>query len=455
MTLHVIILAAGQGTRMRSSLPNVLHPLGGKALLAHVIDTARQLEPASIHVVYGHGGAQVRQALAHEPVDWVEQKEQLGTGHAVDQVMPLLPDKGSVLVLYGDVPMIGARTLAPMLEQVRAGALSILSAKVADPHGYGRIVRATHGGLAAIVEQKDATPEQLRIDEINTGFVAAPVSRLRHWLANLGNDNAQGEYYLTDIVSMAVADRVPVHSVTAPDSEEILGVNDRVQLAQLERLYQRRQAERLMRAGVTLADPGRFDVRGELVAGSDTFIDVNTVFEGRVQLGGGVRIGPNCCLKNAVLGDGVEVLAHSVIDGARVGAACRIGPFARIRPETELAGRVHIGNFVEVKKSRVGDGSKVNHLSYIGDTQMGAGVNVGAGTITCNYDGANKHLTQIGDDVFIGSDTQLVAPVSVGDGATIGAGTTVTRDVPAAKLTLSRSPQKTVEGWQRPVKQPK
>ncbi len=455
MTLHVIILAAGQGTRMRSRLPKVLHPLGGKPLLAHVIDTALQLQPDSIHVVYGHGGAQVREALAQARVDWVEQESQLGTGHAVNQVVPLLADGGAVLVLYGDVPMISATILAPLLEQASAGALSVLTAKVADPDGYGRIVRAADGSVIDIVEHKDATPEQLQIDEINTGFLAAPLSRLRHWLAHLGNDNAQGEYYLTDVVSLAVAERVEVQSVVVDDGDETLGVNDRTQLARLERLYQKRQAEHLMRAGVTLADPGRIDVRGELVAGCDTFIDVNCLFEGRVVLGGDVRIGPNCCIRNATVGDSVEVLANSVIDGAHIGAGCRIGPFARIRPETELAEEVHIGNFVEVKKSRIARGSKANHLSYIGDTHMGAGVNVGAGTITCNYDGANKHLTEIGDDVFIGSDTQLVAPVKVGAGATIGAGTTVTRDVPAARLTLSRSPQKTVEGWQRPVKKPK
>ena len=452
MKLSVIILAAGQGTRMRSALPKVLHGLGGKPLLAHVIDTAERLQPDSIHVVYGHGGEQVRETLADTRVNWVEQREQLGTGHAVDQVMPLLGDGSLALVLYGDVPLIAATTLLPMVEQARRQALSVLTAKLDNPFGYGRIVRSSDGSLVDIVEQKDASDEQLRIREVNTGFLAAPVALLRNWLARLDNRNAQGEYYLTDIIAMAVDDGVPVESVRAPVTDEILGVNDRVQLAHLERVYQRRQAEDLMRSGVTLADPARFDVRGELLAGNDSFIDVNTVFEGRVVLGTGVRIGPNCVIRDAVLGDAVEVQANSVIDSARIGRACRIGPFARIRPETELGEQVHIGNFVEVKKSRIADRSKVNHLSYIGDTHMGSGVNIGAGTITCNYDGANKHLTEIGDDVFVGSDTQLVAPVKVGDGATIGAGTTVTRDVPPGKLTLGRAAQKTVDGWTRPVK---
>jgi bifunctional UDP-N-acetylglucosamine pyrophosphorylase/glucosamine-1-phosphate N-acetyltransferase len=422
MKLSVVILAAGQGTRMRSVLPKVLHPLGGRPLLAHVIDTARELKPDSIHVVFGHGGDQVREALADAPVEWVEQADQLGTGHAVDQVMPRVADDCVVLVLYGDVPLITAATLAPMVDQAGQGKLSVLTAKLDNPFGYGRIIRSANGRLVDIVEQKDAGDEQLRIREINTGFLAAPAGLLRGWLQKLDNRNAQGEYYLTDIVGMAVDDDVPVESVTAADTDEILGVNDRVQLAHLERVYQRRLAEALMRAGVSLADPARFDQRGELEAGSDSFIDVNVVFEGKVRLGERVKIGPNCFIRNATLGDDVEVFANTVIDDARIGSACRIGPFARIRPET------------------------------IGDTRMGAGVNIGAGTITCNYDGANKHVTDIGNDVFVGSDTQLVAPVRVGDGATIGAGTTVTRDVPAGQLTLSRCPQKSIEGWSRPVK---
>ncbi len=437
---------------MRSAVPKVLHLLGGKPLLAHVIGAAVQLRPDSIHVVYGHGGDQVCEALAEAPVEWVEQAEQLGTGHAVDQVMPRIGDDCVVLVLYGDVPLITPVTLALMVEQAQQHKLAVLTAKLDNPFGYGRIVRGANGKLVDIVEQKDASDEQLRISEVNTGFLAAPSALLRDWLTRLDNRNAQGEYYLTDIVAMAVDDGVEVESTRAENVDEILGVNDRVQLAHLERVYQRRQAEALMRAGVTLADPARFDLRGELTAGNDSFIDINVLFEGTVRLGVRVRIGPNCVIKDAALGDDVEVLANSVIDDARIGRGSRIGPFARIRPATELGEQVHVGNFVEVKKSRVADRSKINHLSYIGDTHMGSGVNVGAGTITCNYDGANKHLTEIGDDVFVGSDTQLVAPVKVGDGATIGAGTTITRDVPPGQLALSRSPQKMIEGWTRPVK---
>jgi bifunctional UDP-N-acetylglucosamine pyrophosphorylase/glucosamine-1-phosphate N-acetyltransferase len=452
MKLSVIILAAGQGTRMRSALPKVLHRLGGKALLAHVVDTACRLRPDAIRVVYGHGGEQVREALADAPVEWVEQAQQLGTGHAVDQVMPSVDDDSVVLVLYGDVPLITADTLKPMLGQAGQGALCVLTAKLDDATGYGRIVRGANGRLVDIVEQKDASSEQLRIREINSGFLAVPAALLRGWLQRLDNSNAQGEYYLTDIVAMAVEDGVPVESATVADTDEILGVNDRSQLAHLERVYQHRLARALMLSGVTLADPGRFDQRGTLSAGSDSFVDVNVVFEGCVELGERVRIGPNCVIRNAVLGDDVEVFANSVIDDARIGVGSRVGPFARIRPDTELAERVHVGNFVEIKKSHIASGSKINHLSYIGDTRMGSGVNIGAGTITCNYDGANKHLTEIGDNVFVGSDTQLVAPVKVGDGATLGAGSTVTRDVPAGKLTLSRCPQTTIEGWKRPVK---
>ena len=453
MSLNVVILAAGQGTRMRSSLPKVLHTVGGIPLLRHVINTAGRLGPDSIHVVFGHGGDQVREALADTDVIWVEQAEQLGTGHAVDQVLPLIQDDNStVLVLYGDVPLIRPETLQPMIEQAGDAKLSVLTAVLNDPSGYGRMVRDDKGRLTRIVEHKDAGEEELQIREINTGFLAVRAGLLRGWLGKLDNSNVQGEYYLTDIIAMAVADGVTVESAGAADEFDILGVNDRIQLATLERAYQHRLAETLMRTGVTLADPARIDIRGELLAGSDCTIDVNTVFEGEVRLGEGVRIGPNCVISNARIGDGTEVLANCIIEDASIGGDSRIGPFARIRPDTELDERVHIGNFVEVKKSTIAAGSKVNHLSYIGDTRMGSGVNVGAGTITCNYDGANKHLTEIGNDVFIGSDTQLVAPVKVGDGATIGAGTTVTKEVPANELTLSRSPQKTINGWQRPVK---
>jgi len=452
MSLSVVILAAGQGTRMRSALPKVLHPLGGFPLLQHVIRVAQQLEPSSIHVVYGHGGERVREMLGHEVVNWVLQDQQLGTGHAVDQVMPLVRDNDTLLVLYGDVPLIRAETLRHLVAQAENGDLSVLTATLEDPQGYGRMIRDADGKLAGIVEQKDASEEQLNIREINTGFLAAPANRLRSWLDQLDNRNAQQEYYLTDVIAMAVADGVAVTSISAENQHEILGVNDRVQLATLERVYQRSQAERLMRSGVTLADPGRFDVRGDISTGQDCFIDTNVILCGTIKIGNNVKIGSNCLIINAIIGDGVEILSHCVIDDAEIGAASRIGPFARIRPETRLADHVHVGNFVEIKKSSVDCGSKINHLSYIGDTSMGSKVNVGAGTITCNYDGANKHLTEIGDGVFIGSDTQLVAPVKVGDGATIGAGSTITREVPSGELVLSRSPQQVRPGWKRPVK---
>ena len=453
MGLSVVILAAGQGTRMKSALPKVLHPLGGVPLLQHVIRTARALSPASIRVVYGHGGEQVPQALSQAGVEWVLQEEQKGTGHAVEQAMPGIADDDTVLVLYGDVPLIRPQTLRQLVDEAGEDRLVLLTAVLEDPHGYGRIVRDADGRPSAIVEHKDASEAQRQIREINTGFLAAPAGRLRGWLQRLDNRNAQGEFYLTDVIAMAAAEGAPLDSVTAEDEFEVLGVNDRVQLATLERVYQRRQAERLMRAGVTLADPARFDQRGELEVGQDCFIDINVIFEGTVKIGRDVKIGHNCLIKNTIIGDGVEILGNCVIEDAEIGAASRIGPFARIRPQTRLAEGVHVGNFVEIKKSSVAAGSKINHLSYIGDTRMGSGVNVGAGTITCNYDGASKHLTEIGDDVFIGSDTQLVAPVRVGDGATIGAGSTITRDVPPGELTLSRSPQQTRTGWKRPVKQ--
>lgn len=452
MNLSIVILAAGQGTRMRSALPKVLHPLAGTPLLRHVINTAKLLNPDSIYVVYGHGGEQVREALADTGVAWIEQAEQLGTGHAVDQAISSISDDSTLLVLYGDVPLITAETLQPMVNQAGSGKLSVLTAVLDNPSGYGRMIRDGEGRLTRIVEHKDASDAELQIREINTGFLAAPAGLMRGWLSELDNSNVQGEYYLTDVIAMAAAAGVVVESASAADEFEILGINDRVQLAVIERVYQRRLAEELMRAGVTLADPARIDIRGELVTGSDCSIDINTVFEGKVRLGSGVRIGPNCVISNARIGDNTEVFANCVIEDASIGNSSRIGPFARIRPDTELGERVHVGNFVEIKKSKIATGSKINHLSYIGDTLMGSGVNVGAGTITCNYDGANKHLTEIGNDVFIGSDTQLVAPVKVGDGATIGAGTTVTREVSACELTLSRCPQKTITGWRRPVK---
>ncbi len=452
MSLSIIILAAGQGTRMRSALPKVLHPLGGIPLLKHVIRTARQLDPARITVVYGHGGEQVREVLAEEAVEWVLQDRQLGTGHAVNQAMPSIPAEDTVLVLYGDVPLIQADTLAALVEKADAGQLAVLTAELDNPHGYGRMLRDESGRLVGIVEQKDASETQLDIREINSGFLAAPAGCLRGWLERLDNSNAQGEYYLTDIIAMAVTDGVPVESIRAAHEYEILGVNDRVQLAHLERVWQRLQAEALMRNGVTLADPARLDIRGDISVGQDCYIDINVVLEGRVVIGERVNIGPGCVIRNATIGDDVGVFAHCVIEEGEIGARCRIGPFARIRPETKLAEQVHVGNFVEIKKSAIARGSKINHLSYIGDTRMGSGVNIGAGTITCNYDGAHKHLTEIGDNVFVGSDTQLVAPVKVGDGATIGAGSTIVRDVPENELTLSRARQQTVSGWKRPVK---
>ncbi|MEQ6340077.1 MAG: bifunctional UDP-N-acetylglucosamine diphosphorylase/glucosamine-1-phosphate N-acetyltransferase GlmU [Gammaproteobacteria bacterium] len=452
MSLNVIILAAGAGTRMRSKLPKVLHEVGGKPMLEHVVDAARQLDARRIQVVYGHGGEAVRSALAHLEVVWVEQGEQLGTGHAVAQTLPHMGAGDTVLVLYGDVPLISAETLRQVVAVAQQDSLGLLTVRLDDPRGYGRIVRDDQGSVVRIVEEKDASTEQRAIAEINTGMLAVSGERLQKWLAVLDNNNAQGEYYLTDIIAMAVRDGVKVSTVAPRSAAEVMGVNNRVQLAEVERHYQRAQAEHLMLAGITLRDPTRFDVRGELSAGSDVTIDVNVVIEGKVVLGNGVRIGPNVVLRNAAIGDDVEILAQCVIEDAVIGAHCRIGPFARIRPETRLAADVHIGNFVEIKKSEIGQGSKINHLSYVGDATVGGNVNIGAGTITCNYDGANKHRTIIGNDVFVGSSTQLVAPVTVGDGATIGAGSTITRDAPPGELTLSRTPQQTRLGWKRPIK---
>lgn len=453
MALRVIILAAGQGTRMRSAMPKVLHPIAGRPLLEHVVRAAYDVSPARPLVVYGHGGDLVRQRLAGIEVDWVEQDRQLGTGHAVAAAMPSVSDRDRVLVLYGDVPLIRADTLRRLVAATDEGpTLALLTVELPDAGGYGRILRDAQGRVLRIVEHRDAATDELSVREVNTGMLAVEAGRLRDWLAGLDNANSQGEYYLTDVIAMAVADGIPVRAVAAQDADEVLGVNDRVQLAELERHYQRREARRLMRAGVSLIDPARFDLRGELEAGQDVEIDVNVVIEGRVRLGDGVRIGPNNLLRDAEIGPGSEVRANCVLEEAVIGAGAVIGPFARIRPQTRLGDDVRVGNFVEIKKSTVDRGSKINHLSYVGDTTMGAGVNVGAGTITCNYDGANKHRTIIGDKAFIGSDTQLVAPVEVGVGATIGAGTTLTRDAPPNELTLSRAPQATRTGWSRPVK---
>ena len=455
MNLSIIILAAGQGTRMCSSRPKVLHPLAGRPLLAHVIDTARELQPADIHVVIGHGADQVQRDFADTDIQWVLQAEQLGTGHAVAQAMPAIPDGNCVLVMYGDVPLVSRATLEPLCSLAEQGMAALLTAELDDPGGYGRILHHADGSICGIVEQKDASASERALKEINTGFVAAPAARLRRWVAALDNNNAQGEFYLTDVIARAVTEGTSVRGVMADDITEVLGINDRKQLAVQERCYQQRQAERCLQAGVTLADPARFDLRGTLTAGEDVLIDVNAVLEGNIVLGNRVSIGPNVVMRNATVGDDVTILANCVIEDAEIGSHSRIGPFARLRPETRLSTNTHIGNFVEIKKSDVGEGSKVNHLSYIGDTSIGMDVNIGAGTITCNYDGANKHRTIIGDRVFIGSDTQLVAPVEVKEGATIGAGSTITRDVEANELALSRAAQKTRSGWKRPVKKTK
>ena len=452
MRLSIIILAAGQGTRMCSAIPKVLHRIGGKPLLEHVIETAADMRPRSVQVVYGHGGQAVPEALRQHQVIWVEQSEQLGTGHAVAQALPAVADDQQVLILFGDVPLITTQTLTRLCAVADDKALGLLTAQLDCPQGYGRILRDAVGRVTGIVEEKDANEAQRRVTEINTGFLAAPAYRLKAWIEALDNINAQGEYYLTDVIGLAAADGVSIRTVSPSDTGEIRGVNNRLQLAELERAYQRREANRLMMEGVTLRDPARFDLRGKLTAGTDVCIDVDVVLEGAVRLGDRVSIGPGCFIRDSEIGDDVEVQPRCVIEGARIGAAARIGPFARLRPETRLGDRVHVGNFVEIKKSDVGTQSKINHLSYIGDTKIGERVNVGAGTITCNYDGANKHQTVIGDDVFIGSDTQLVAPVKVGAGATIGAGSTITRDTPAGELTLSRAPQMTRPGWKRPVK---
>ncbi|WP_291990106.1 bifunctional UDP-N-acetylglucosamine diphosphorylase/glucosamine-1-phosphate N-acetyltransferase GlmU [Candidatus Accumulibacter sp. ACC007] len=449
--MNIVILAAGQGKRMHSNLPKVLHPVAGKALVAHVIDAARSLVPQTICLVYGHGGDAVRTSVDAPDLHWVVQEPQLGTGHAVMQAVPQLSAAETTLVLYGDVPLIQAETLRKLVHAAR-GALAILTVELADPTGYGRIVHNAAGEVVRIVEQKDATAEERSIREVNTGIIALPTARLAEWLGRLSNDNAQQEYYLTDIVGMAVADGVPIRTTQPQGEWEVLGVNSKVQLAELERVAQRQTAERLMEQGVRLADPARIDVRGELLCGRDVFIDVNCVFEGRVVLEEAVDIGPCCVLKNASIGAGSRLAAFSHIEDAIVGPDGVIGPFARLRPGTELGAGVHVGNFVELKNTKVAAQSKANHLAYVGDAIIGSRVNIGAGTITCNYDGANKFKTIIEDDAFIGSDTQLVAPVTVGRGATLGAGTTLTKDAPPDTLTISRARQVSISGWKRPQK---
>ncbi len=452
MNRSIIILAAGQGTRMHSSQPKVLHTLAGKPLLEYVITTAKQLSAQHVYTVYGYGGDAVPTRLAHLKTQWVEQKQQLGTGHAVTQAMALVADDALVLVLYGDVPLISVTSLQKLVAAAGTDKLGLLTIRLDDPTGYGRILRDSQGKVKRIVEEKDATPNEREVKEVNTGMLAANAAHLRKWLGLLKNNNTQGEYYLTDIIALAVAEGVTITTVSPESPMEVLGINDKAQLAQTERYYQGTQARKLMLQGVTLMDPSRFDLRGELDAGNDVSIDVNVIIEGKVSLGDRVTIGPNTWIRNAKVGDDVQILANCVIENAAIGSGCRIGPFARIRPETELGKGVHIGNFVEVKKSSVGKDSKINHLSYIGDTRVGKNVNVGAGTITCNYDGVNKHQTIIGDNVFIGSDTQLVAPVEIGAGATIGAGSTITSNAPPDKLTLSRVKQETLKSWVKPKK---
>ncbi|WP_217535696.1 bifunctional UDP-N-acetylglucosamine diphosphorylase/glucosamine-1-phosphate N-acetyltransferase GlmU [Stenotrophomonas sp. GbtcB23] len=449
--LHVIILAAGAGKRMKSDLPKVLQPIAGRPMLAHVIDTARQLRPDAIHVVYGHGGEAVRAAFADQPdLQWAEQTQQLGTGHAVQQAMPQVPDAATVLVLYGDVPLIQVDTLRHLLAQ--PGRLAVLVADMVNPTGYGRIVRNAEGKVGAIVEQKDATDEQLAIRTINTGIITAESTALRTWLSQLSNSNAQGEYYLTDVFASAAADYTPADMAFVADAQEAEGANDPWQLSQLERAWQLREVRALCAQGARVIDPSRLDIRGTVTVGRDVQIDVNVILEGTVELGDGVSIGPFTRLKDVKLAAGTVVKPHCDLDGVVSEGAADIGPFARLRPGTVLADGSHVGNFVETKKVHLGPGSKANHLTYLGDAVIGSKVNIGAGTITCNYDGVNKSQTTIGDNAFIGSNSSLVAPVTIGQGATIAAGSVITRNAPEGELTVARARQQTIEGWHRPVK---
>ena len=449
--LNIVILAAGQGTRMKSTLPKVLHPLAGLPLVQHVINTSKELKPKFINVVYGHGGEKVQKLINDPEINWVLQKEQLGTGHAVDQVSDQLKDDQLILILYGDVPLIHIDTLADLLKQASDG-ISLLTVNLENPLGYGRIVRNTSGLVENITEEKDASDTIRKIHEVNTGIMAVKADLLKGWLGQLDNRNAQKEYYLTDIIAMAVKDNYTVHT-TQPDNEyEVMGVNNRIQLAELERYYQKEQANKLMAGGITLIDPARIDIRGELIHGQDISIDINTVFEGKNLIGNNVSIGANCIIKDSTIADDVEILPMSILDNAIVGKGSKVGPYARLRPGTKLSENTHIGNFVEIKKSFIDMGSKVNHLTYVGDSIVGKNVNIGAGTITCNYDGANKHQTIIEDNVFVGSATQLVAPVKIGKNATIGAGSTITTDVAEGELAITRVKQKSIQGWTRPVK---
>lgn len=453
--LNIVILAAGMGKRMQSDLPKVLHPIAGKSMLAHVLDSARELEPEKVVVVVGHGAERVQKTFAQAELAFALQQPQHGTGHAVQQAVPELvggdKEDDATLVLYGDVPLVQADTLRRLLE-ARGQGVAVLTETLADSTGYGRIIRGADGSVQRIVEHKDASEAERAVKEVNTGILVAPTARLKDWLTRITNDNAQGEYYLTDIIALAVADGVSVQAAQPAAGWETLGVNSRIQQAELERLWQAEQARRLLEKGVTLADPARFDLRGTLECGRDVFIDVGCVFEGKVVLQDGVRVGPHSVLRDVTIGAGTQIEAFSHLQQARVGEEARIGPYARLRPGAVLANHTHVGNFVEIKNTQLGEGSKANHLAYIGDADVGQRVNIGAGTITCNYDGVNKFRTVIGDDAFIGSDTQLVAPVTVGRGATIGAGTTLVRNAPDDQLTLSRSEQRSVSGWKRPVR---
>jgi len=452
MTLSIVILAAGQGKRMRSALPKVMHRLAGRTLLEHVYHAASQLKSRQVLVVYGHGGEQLKDELRHLNVEWVLQKQQLGTGHAVQQAMLSIPEQDLVMVLYGDIPLITTSTLKKLVTAAGKTGVSLLTATMDNPTGYGRIIRDQNGELVRIIEEKDASARERSICEVNTGIMVSTAKPLRRWISSLDNKNAQKEFYLTDIMDLAVQDGIKITTINPDSPVEIHGINDRRQLAEMERYYQMVQAHQLLHRGVTIMDPSRFDLRGELETEQDVLIDINVLLEGRIRIGRNVRIGANCCIRDTVIGDHVEILPYCVIDNAVISKGCRIGPFARIRPDTMLDENVHIGNFVEVKKSAIGKNSKANHLSYIGDSELGSNVNVGAGTITCNYDGARKHKTIIEDDVFIGSNTQLIAPVTIGAGSTIAAGTTVTKDVESGTLAISRVEQQTVRKWKRPVK---
>lgn len=449
--LSVVILAAGKGTRMYSDLPKVLHPIAGKPMVKHVIDTVKHLNARQINLIYGHGADLLKERLADEPVNWVFQAEQLGTGHAMQQAAPFFADDENIMMLYGDTPLIQQSTLERLIAQKPENGIALLTVKLDNPTGYGRIIRE-NGSVVAIVEQKDASAEQLKIQEINTGVMVASGASFKKWLGNLNNNNAQGEYYITDVIAMANEDGFQVQAVQADEFMEVEGVNNRLQLAALERFYQKKQTEKLLLAGVTLIDPSRFDVRGTVEHGKDVSIDVNVILEGNVKLGNNVKIGAGCVLKNVTVGDNVEIKPYSVLEDAVIGEKSAIGPFSRLRPGTQLAEGAHVGNFVEIKNAQVGKGSKVNHLTYVGDAEVGSNVNIGAGVITCNYDGANKFKTIIGDDVFVGSDSQLVAPVEIANGATIGAGSTITKNVAEGELVITRVAQKHIQGWQRPTK---